>query len=71
MGGILTKYEQKCNLFKMSMSQKFRNVGFSEIKAPQGATRHKGAFQKLEGELIRSPGVHFQKLTSRKKVLFC
>ena len=44
---ILTKYEQKCNFFKMSMSQKSKNVSFSGIKAPQGATRHKGAFEKL------------------------
>ena len=34
----------------MSMSQNFRNVNFSEIKAPQGATRHKGAFENLPQE---------------------
>ena len=45
LGDILTKYEQKCNFFKMSMSQNFRNVSCSEIKAPRGATRHKGAFE--------------------------
>ena len=50
LGDIPTKYEQKCNFFKMSMSQNFRNVIFSEIKAPQGASRHKGAFENLPQE---------------------
>ena len=37
----------------MDMSRISRNRHFSEIKAPQGATRHKGAFQKLAStELI-------------------
>ena len=31
----------------MGMFQNFRNVIFSEIKAPQGATRRKGALEKL------------------------
>ena len=50
LGDILTKYEQKCNIFKMSMSKNYRNGNFSEIKAPQGATRHKGASENLPQE---------------------
>ena len=38
------------------MSKISRNRHFSGIKAPQGATRHKGAFQKLTSiELIHFP----------------
>ena len=32
----MTKYEQKCNFLKLSMSQKSRNVNLSEKKAPAG-----------------------------------
>ena len=32
------------------MSQNSKNVYFSETKAPQGATRHEGAFEKLPPE---------------------
>ena len=41
----------------MDMSQISRNRHFSGIKAPQGATRHRGAFQKLTSiELIHFYG---------------
>ena len=41
----MTKHYQKCNFWKMSMSQNSKNVDFSGTKAPQGASRRKGAFQ--------------------------
>ena len=46
----MTKNDKKYNFFKMRMSQNSKNVYFSETKAPQGATRHKGAFEKLPPE---------------------
>ena len=50
----------------MSISQKIRNVNFSEIKAPQGATRHKGAFENSPQEnkfivMIKSNNDFFKK----------
>ena len=38
LGGHSDQISAKCNFFKMGMSQNFRNVSFSEIKAPAGAT---------------------------------
>ena len=37
-GTNMTKYEQNCDFFKMSMSENFRNVYLSEIQASAGAT---------------------------------
>ena len=44
---------KKCILFENGHVQNFQKSYFSGIKAPQGATRHRGAFQKLTSiELI-------------------
>ena len=36
---------KKCMLLDSAMSKKSRNRNFSGTNAPQGASRHKGAFQ--------------------------
>ena len=63
LGDILTKYDQKFNFCKMSMSGNSKNVYFSETKSPQDASRHKRAFQNQKMKIYcggkflkRSPG---------------